>query len=464
MSPQNKNSTKSRRRPRLSLFQNEAGVTFVEALAAAGIFSIGVLGLSMSLVQMGKARSKTAIVNSAVSLDGYITEGIANPDSYPTPVTNPSLRTNLRAGTNTGLSMTINFSDANGVSRSATFTPSIGGTPAVPLFFNKDLGPCASSGNYQDGNLTDESCAIMAVLDFQGIDPNPALGPPPAGPPYIWRAAYHIEINPLTNVNVGTFGSQGIPDPVASPNDYKFPMPDLVGKTTDQRSCDPATSAAVMGVNKFSGEVTCLLKPDPADQCPPDRFPTGFTVIGNQMVLNCSPTAGGGVVARTFTCPADYALNTLPNTGAFDPRTPTGTIPQCVWTAQATEPARTPPNALSISAQLCARPPSGVAYTHGNPCALVQTQTNGTCCTIPGCTTIGVLNYAPTVPPTTSFNYPQTDTVNCSVTNNAQPRNAACVSPCPIETLPTWTAVVTVGTPTCTLTKPVNQNATATPP
>ena len=444
MYQQKSTNSKVRHRSRPRLFRNEAGFTFVEALAAAGIFSIGLLGLSLSLVQMGKARGKVAVVNAAISLEGYITEGLANPDNYPDTAAD---RAKLQAMDKSAMSVTIEYIDVNGTPRKKpTGAPVF--TPGTQLFFTRDLAPCGAS--FTAGSFANEACAIMAVIDFVAT----------AGPPVTWHAAYHITINPTAQISVGNFGAQNLPF-VAG--DYRFPTPDLSNKTRDQQGCNPATDVAVMGVNRDTGAVTCLKKPDPAVTCPADTIPTGFVASGGQMVLNCATTPSGGAVTRAFACTQDYAIYSIPDVEAFDSRVPVTTPPQCVFIGANSENVPPPAsnNTTSVVGKLCPRPSSGVSYSHGNPCTRVDTKVNGQCCTIAGCTG-SMTVFSPPNPPTQSFTYPTQDQVNCTVNNPVNPQwDASCAFPCPGSSPASWTAVVSVGANvTCNRIVPETKPAT----
>lgn len=218
-----------------------------------------------------------------------------------------------------------------------------------------------------------------------------------------------------------------------------------------------------MGVNRDTGMVTCLKKPNPAVACPPDKIPTGFVSVAGQMTLNCAPSIGGGSTARTFTCPQDYAVYTIPNVETFDSRYPVTSPPLCVFIGANSENVPPPAsnNTASIVGRICPHPSSGVSYSHGNPCARVDTKVQGQCCTIAGCTG-SMVTFDPPNAPTHSFSYPAQDEVNCTVTNPTNPQWAAsCASPCAGATPASWTAVVNVGAAvTCNLIVPETKPAT----
>lgn len=464
----------------LKLPQNEKGVTFIEAMVAAGIFSIAITGLSLSLVQLGNSRQKVNIVNSSIALQSYLIDAISNPDSYP----NDATRASIVAGSSTAISISISYVDFKGIPRNVVFS-----SPNWEQYFTMDLAPCAAA------SFNDENCAIWAKLGFNadsfaGADINNSGA---ATTRYVWKAAYHIEINPSTNVNVGNFGSSTAS---FTPADYKYSLPDLSNRSTDSMTgCNPAIHVAIRGVDRDTGQVYCILKPNPADTCN-GKLPTKFVLVGNRLTLDCADgNTAADVVPRTFSCPTDYSLQVIPNT----PPTPSSffvwqpaqayTMPTCVFRAADTQggmavpplsassgpstlvsaagPATNDPT-ITVSQGICPRPPAptGVAYAHNASCSVSSvTYTNGQCCTIAGCTGAGVISFGYSgIDPVISNNATQTDRISCSTTTQHY-WSPACQWPCAIAQPAYAEAKISVSGPaTCSLTLPTNTNATANPP
>ncbi len=469
---------KARHKSRFHLFQNEAGVSFIESLAAAGIFSIAITGLSISLVQMGKARSRLAVVNGAIALQGYVIDAISRNSSY---TDSPTVRAQWQAGNETGMAFSINYVDANTNPRTVSFTPN------EEKFFNKDLEPCV-------GGFANDGCTIKAVIDF-----NPFGAGTPASPRF-WKAAYRIITNPNLDIPVGYFGSAtDAPSTPFDVSDYRLAVPDLSNKTANVAACDPANNdVAVMGINRDSGAVTCL-KRGPASNpnyvCPVGMLATKLVVVdGNQLVPDCSPSGQtvvpptSLVTMRQFTCPGDYALQTISDPRVFDPRIPLVdgvNRPICILNAQTTGVAPIPAPVDPLATRICPRPPVAPhKYIHNLKCVVVEDpRPKGKCCTTPSCSgTMIEFDTPDTLKPTLAAGFQDatvpgnTDSVNCQVEthpfNNSEPGNyptgpGQCVFPCPSREPPAlWTGkiqletVIVGDTPTCTYSGNTTENAT----
>lgn len=459
------NPLKIRRTHCFQSFQNENGVTFIETMVAAGIFSMAITGLSVALVQLGQSRSKVEMVNAAISMNSYITEDIADPSSYPDGAT----RTAMMAGSKASLTLQVSYPDAKtGAIQNPVFVPN------VPLYFSRELIPCAGPS---------ANCPIKAVIDFMSYTV-------PTTTHFYWKAAYQVSIDPASGVNIGNFGTQTLP--FVNPTDFKITLPDLTNRTDDALGCSSATDVAIRGVDRDTGDVTCLKKADPLVECAPGKFPTRFNVIANRLVLDCADgDPSDDVDGRTFTCPDNYALQTVTDSHVYDDRTALtiSNTPACVFRGAQTQTAipvsgdsgsvgvslNTTSGAytftgVTIKTGICPRPAvGGAAYAHNRSCNVVLVNNvAGQCCSIAGCSAPATLIpvAAPgTTPPATTLGT-SVDQISCSLpTANVAAWPGACQWPCPAA-LPAYTEVRLSlgGDATCTFVGTLNQNPTANPP
>ncbi len=441
--------------------KNEQGVTFVETLVAAGIFAIAVTGLSVSLVELGKSRQKVNAANAAVALQSYLASSLTDVDSYPTDV---ATRNTIASGTSGALVFTLNYTDFNGTATAVTLS---GGIAPVPYsaYFTRDLVPCAP-------DFSNADCVVLARIDFTTEAVSGALNVQTgaAVTRYEWRAAYHVSTNPTADVGIGYFGANLNPPATAAfaLADYKISLSDLANKfsggaDSNVAQCDMATEVAVRGMDRDSGQIWCIQRPNPAETCPGGRLPRKMILdtATNRLRLDCMNGTGAEYVEpRTFTCPNDYTLQSGLTGRMFFRWNVADTVvpPECVLRSATTEDfnynlfsgysgepnlntndgAVTAANAAQINYQFCPRPPSGARYQHNLNAAPIGysvvniTALDGICCAVAGCGVPSIVVPGSSAPDPTisSYTEPFTDSANIQLTTTWAPWPGTCRWPC----------------------------------
>lgn len=439
---------------------SEKGVSMIETLVAAGIFAIAMMGLSLSIVELGKSRVKVNSANAAVAIQSYLSASLGIADSYP-----EATRTQLIAGDSTNLAFTLNYTNFKGeANQTATFNSG----NQYTVYFDKDLNTCAGFG---DGN-----CVVIARIGFaadQFVGANAATGAPEDR--FVWKAAYHVSTDPNANINIGHFGANLDPATSAAfaASDYKLNLPDVTNKygmSTNQTTCNIANGeVAVRGVDRDTGQVYCLRKPG-IETCPNGRLPRKLVLdlATNQLRLDCFDGIGAAsekINPRSFTCDSDYSLQFVQKSQDFfhwQGYNDTITAPTCVLRSASTETinyaATMPTSNLSgipgintndgspagdgeiaqLRYQLCPRPPSGVAYTHDLNVGGIQlvgtTTVDGVCCEVSGCSvaTVPVPGSTASDPATSDvvWNAADSDRVDLKFVSKRASWPAACQWPC----------------------------------
>lgn len=368
--------------------QNESGYSLIEVLVSLAIIGGAIATLTNGIFAMSAAKKKMAIANAAVALQSKLIDEFSNETRYfgvvvagvydPNRVRDPMSLTNP---------ITYSIEASNGGSSNVQ--------RGVPAFFNENLQSCGAFS---------PSCQIQLQFNFQ------LMGS-------VHRAAYRISINPDLGIPFGNLGTMTTPATNFAATDYRIPLPDILKKLSSEQKCDGPDDVGIREINRDTGEVKCLKKPDGGPACGPGTILKGYVAdVNDRLVPNCA----GAASARIWTCPDHYRLQSIPDPRVFDSQF-SGPPPVCVWMAQASETVGTGVGPTTyINGLACPRPggpdrPN--AYIMNANCTTAYgAPSNGTCYTIPGCTTVGVVTLSP--PPPTFIvpgpgTGPGTDSIFC---------------------------------------------------
>jgi type II secretory pathway pseudopilin PulG len=242
-----------------------SGQSFVEVVVATAILAISALGISGSLISLGKAKSRTDQITQAVTIESAIIAALSDQNNY-----SESVRTALRSGTiPNDLTLSLHLPI-----RPAGLAP-LALQVGSPLFLDRQLNPCAPSDN--------PSCIHQVNFDVRNASIPGAITP-------IYRVAYSIQTQAPDALPL----QLGATFPFQSTAAYTSEIPPSMYMTRQQNTCDD-TEAFVTGVDRATGRVICAKRPVQA--CADNQVVTGFTVVRNvqgenQIQLVCENVQG----------------------------------------------------------------------------------------------------------------------------------------------------------------------------
>jgi hypothetical protein len=295
-------------------------------------------------------------VTRQIALEAALTAGLQDPAQY-SPEVLDRFKRNLTPTPNGPNAVKITQKQPDGSTLTIAQEKS-------PLYFTTEGKTCTAAQfgtvNCQVGVELDINCqnsggvrscwAAYRVAAYRG-------GPGPGSNPKIFLA--------------NTLGAAGgIGDSFAAA-DYAVPIPyDLILGKQDTSACDPVTDLAVRGVNRDTGSLTCLKKPQ--NRCAVGTFAKSVTVDSSHNVeFGCSNPAS------KLGCDDNYSLYTFQPNSLEAGSSVVGT---CVFVGKNTvnwPAAVTPAPAQSISKRVC---PTFYNANFNSPCQVVnRTPTSYAC-------------------------------------------------------------------------------------
>lgn len=319
----------------LRLFLNRRGFTLIESLIAIGFLGIGVAALPAIMNQITGSTLKGKAFSQALALEASILATLQQEPTFE------AYRNVMSAGaTPTGLALSFGGKEVAKVGQAK--------------FFTVNGKNCSA--------FDQKECVLKVEFDIRCT----------AGSPYaVCDAAYRISTDPRAkHVPVmAPLGASGLSAFAAA--DYFVPIPAEHYIRMDNTACDPATTIAISGFNRDTGEAYCIAKP--LNRCPEGTIAKRVRFVGNsggrggRFEFECTTTF------QTLECPANYALMTF-NPASLEPgKTKSGT---CVFVGVNSIPWTSSPTGKMISGTYC---PANYK-TVGVGCAMFNSQPSaGTC-------------------------------------------------------------------------------------
>lgn len=284
------------------------------------------------------------------------------------------------------------------------------GRTGAPFFLAQDGRECANSN--------DPLCQLKIEVQVQCT---------PVSGVSSCKAAYRISSLKESTVSLGA--KHGGPFTTA---DYVIPISYEVASRAEADGCDPASDLFAAGMNKETGKVWCVRRPQTS--CSSGQIAKGFQYNAARGSLEpiCEAT-------QTIRCPENYVLNSFRISSLESGKAKVG---ECVFVTKKEVPWKNPPSpAPSVSGTFCPK-----FYRTKATCSVRTTSTwNGSCpyscnCTPSGCQTC----YSTSAPAN----------VGAYTLVQGTGQTASCaIRPGPQSCGAGWTGVV-VMTGTCELTQP----------
>jgi hypothetical protein len=281
------------------------GFAIVEALVAAGIIGMSMIGMGVGLRKVAETRSLVKEVSSALAIESSLQAAIQDPSQYS------AISETLRHGvTNVPtFQFQLHLTDLEGVEKTISLTA------------NSDI-KFKADGSVSPGEAADWAFQVRV----QGVRKGMTLVP-------IYALAYQVKFNPqtvrLANLGATTDNFQD--------NDYKWMIPLEGYQDMSVQTCNLSDrDVIVTGINKETHQVSCLKVGD-SSKCAADEIATGW-------VYETATSGGSPIRQLKMGCRKLSALPACPSLGAggyeyvinsIDPRSTTSTPHgQCVFIAQ----------------------------------------------------------------------------------------------------------------------------------
>lgn len=289
---------------------NHHGFSLVQSMVALGILGIGLSSLPAMMRQITGSTVRGKAFSQALALEAALLAGLQQESTFN------SVRSTMSAGNSPiGLAITFEGKEIAKVGQ--------------PLYFTGAGKSCTAFDR--------KECLIRVELDIRCV----------AGSPYaLCDAAYRVLSDSQMTGGLAPLGASGA-GPFGS-NDYFLSIPAEFYVRNDSTTCDPATTIAVSGFNRDTGEAYCVSKP--MNRCPEGTIAKGLQFIpnadgrGGRLEFACSGSF------QTISCPPNYGLMSF-NPATLEPgKTKSGA---CVFLGLNSIPWKTTPTGKSIAGTYC---------------------------------------------------------------------------------------------------------------
>ena len=259
---------------------NNRGFTIPELLIASAMTLIAVSGIVTFSSVWKRNYDKSYATYMAVALESALLSAMVDPETYT-----PAIQTKLAKNAN--LNQPVGQKPALGVGKNGPEIPfeltgldTPNGEPLkittnTPVFISPEFNDCKD-------NFDNPRCRIRLEVRAKKL---------PSG---LYAYAYDLQLNPKLHTPSQSTLKRSPPggavvDPWSLPESYTVPIPNSLFKQTSAGACDQ-NSIGVMGVNRDTGQVTCIKKSDPNLACSKGSLPIGiFVNANNEIQFKCSP-------------------------------------------------------------------------------------------------------------------------------------------------------------------------------